>query len=1223
MGRRVNEAVAGLWLLLGMAAGVHADSLTRASAFEYDPASGILTKEVIEPARAIPIQNEIDACLVTEYVLNSHGTKVETLTRNCNGTGAEAPTSTADAAFTPRGSRVEMDPRGRFPTKRINALNQSETLTYEQGFGGVATLTGPNVLTTSWEYDGFGRKTREVKADGTETRLSYEYCQGINSGTASCPTVGGAAGAYLIRSVPYGKTGAQNGPAVTVYFDALSREIRTETQGFDGNGTSTLIRKDTQYDNLGRPYKVSRPYYAGQAVYWTTVTYDALSRPVLETRADSTTMTTVYSGLKVTVTNAKGQTRVVRKNSQGKIVSVVDALSQEMTFVYDALGNLLESHDPFGNVVAMKYDQRGRKVQMKDPDMGTWNYAYNGAGELVRQVDAKGQIATMEYDPLGRMTARNEADLISHWYYDEYKDHSVCDKGIGRLCEAEASTGYNRKETYDVLGRPVQTVTMLDTTYTVGVTYDGTTGRLATQTYPTGLTLRYVYTSLGYLREVRDNGTNALYWRAEDLDAEGRMRQQMFGNNVVTQQTFDPANGRLTGILAGAGNGVQSLSYQYDTIGNIESRTDSNLSVTETFLYDDLNRLTHSTVNAAAVMETKEYVYDGMGNITRRSDAGDYHYNPSGAGSLRPHALAELVLNGGGRRAYAYDANGNLTSETDYDAAGNVLTEKGRSEFYTSFNMPISLGSSGLSLAFYYGPEHQRVSQISSAEGTTWYLNPGNSGELLFEKDVRPDNSVEERHFITAGGQVVALVKRTTDANGAVWSTRYLHRDNLGSTTAVTDENGAVVERLAYEPFGKRRYITGVDAPLGVITGQNTDRGFTNHEHLDSLGLIHMNGRIYDPMVGRFVSADFLITDPYDLQAYNRYSYVFNNPLIYTDPSGQDAFSIAIAIYVAFVAEVAYRADIISLQQARLIQAVAVGYALGPGCAGGGGMSLPHAMAAGYASGYVGSNFTPEGGTQGAITAGVFYVAGSIAKTSGWKGGGWEKVALHAGAGCISGSMQGNCGSGAIAGGFNEAALGGQDFGNNTGLGTVVHAVVGGTASVIAGGDFGNGAMTGAFGYMFNHGAHSSADEDKKPVEVSQNARTYGYTDRFEIIGQVIGVGLFDAVTVGGIALDAEVIAQDSGLPGPHNGPQDAYRHCEASCEATKALGPDQAKMAGDVHELYNSLASPTQPRSELIMDTWNNSAGRVIGITGQACPEGCMNAFNRGVLVGEGGKKF
>jgi RHS repeat-associated protein len=63
-------------------------------------------------------------------------------------------------------------------------------------------------------------------------------------------------------------------------------------------------------------------------------------------------------------------------------------------------------------------------------------------------------------------------------------------------------------------------------------------------------------------------------------------------------------------------------------------------------------------------------------------------------------------------------------------------------------------------------------------------------------------------------------------------------------------------------------------------------RGYTGHEHLDQFNLINMNGRMYDPILGRFLSPDIYVQAPDFTQSYNRYSYCLNNPLAFTDPSG-------------------------------------------------------------------------------------------------------------------------------------------------------------------------------------------------------------------------------------------------------------------------------------------------------------------------------------------------
>jgi len=117
----------------------------------------------------------------------------------------------------------------------------------------------------------------------------------------------------------------------------------------------------------------------------------------------------------------------------------------------------------------------------------------------------------------------------------------------------------------------------------------------------------------------------------------------------------------------------------------------------------------------------------------------------------------------------------------------------------------------------------------------------------------------------------------------------YLHQDHLGSLVAITGDSvltNADVQWFANGAWGERRFQQW-NGPLdpGFIPA-STAHGFTDHEHLDSVGLIHMNGRVYDPELGRFLSADPLVQEPHNSQSYNRYSYVFNNPLSYTDPSG-------------------------------------------------------------------------------------------------------------------------------------------------------------------------------------------------------------------------------------------------------------------------------------------------------------------------------------------------
>jgi RHS repeat-associated protein len=141
---------------------------------------------------------------------------------------------------------------------------------------------------------------------------------------------------------------------------------------------------------------------------------------------------------------------------------------------------------------------------------------------------------------------------------------------------------------------------------------------------------------------------------------------------------------------------------------------------------------------------------------------------------------------------------------------------------------------------------------------------------------------VQWKNYIFATGGMVAAVYENSAGPS---QTRYFHKDHLGSIVAITDETGVVLERLSYDPWGKRRHPDGSDDPTGSIVSL-TDRGFTGHEHLEEVGIVHMNGRVYDPLVARVASVDPIVSDPDDSQSFNRYSYVRNSPLSLVDPSG-------------------------------------------------------------------------------------------------------------------------------------------------------------------------------------------------------------------------------------------------------------------------------------------------------------------------------------------------
>jgi len=314
---------------------------------------------------------------------------------------------------------------------------------------------------------------------------------------------------------------------------------------------------------------------------------------------------------------------------------------------------------------------------------------------------------------------------------------------------------------------------------------------------------------------------------------------------------------------------VRDLDYEYDGYGNLnyqQTIVNGNTS-TEGFFYDPLQRLTLSSRSYPGGSDTVSYGYDATGNLTLKDDyAQSYTYN-----SNRPNAVAaitKVASLGGGTVSFLYDANGNLTQ-----GDGKSLT-------YTAFNKPETITAGGITATFDYGADLSRYKQEKSNGETILYL------DKLMEI-VTVGGTSDYRHYL---GQEAILTK-VGDINDPYPVVNFTLRDRLGSVVTITDEAGAVQETRGYDPFGKPRDGDWAEKVPPVIGSVTTDRGFTDHEHLDESRLIHMNGRAYDYQLGRFLSVDPVIQAPGNSQSLNPYSYIMNNPLAGTDPSGYCAVS--------------------------------------------------------------------------------------------------------------------------------------------------------------------------------------------------------------------------------------------------------------------------------------------------------------------------------------------
>ncbi len=1035
---------AATWILgrLSSASVIHAatgqTNITRTSSFTYE-ATGEIATETVASTSGLTVTktNAYNAFGAVTSVTETWGEPV--------GDGIVATSRTTSYTY---------DAKVRHQLTETNPLGHSETRTFDPDTGLIASLTGPNNLTTSWIHDAFGRVTRETRADGTYTDTIREAC---GPTTFACGTD------LALRTI----TRPQGGAESTVVADRL---LRTRLSYALVNGQLSYINEE--YDAQGRMIQKSEPYFSGNTVHWTTIQYDLLGRPIITTRPDNSTQLVTYNGLTQVATNEIGQTKTVTKDAIGQTVSVTDNASNVTTHVYDAIGQMTSMSGPLGNTSTYVYDDRGNKVSDTDPDKGTWTYRYNALGMLVEQTDAKGQVTRMTYDVLGRMLTRiDDADSAgaaartATWTYD------TGNKAIGKLVASTSGNGYASTADYDSFGRPSQATETIDgTAYTTTTTYDSFS-RADSVIYPSGLRTQNVYDANGLLTEVKNYTSQASYWQLLEMDARGNVSKERLGNGVETTRTYESETGQLNAIFSVKDlTTVQDLSYTLDDLGNLTQRRDTVQNLTEDFLYDNLNRVTSIATtygNGQATNATVTMTYDAIGNITSKTGVGTYTYGQvhgSCAASQQyagPNAVTQVA--GTKNATYCYDANGNQT-------AGD-----GRTITYSAFDKPTQILKGANIVNVWYGPDRSRFKredQTTSGTTTTVYAMGGS-----YESIQQPSLVVEEKHYI-AGVAVVS-----TYSNSQIAATRYLLKDNLGSLDTITDEVGAIVQKMSFDAWGKRREVDWTalsGTALLAFDTSITTRGYTGHEMLDPVGLVHMNGRVYDAEIGRFLSADPNIQDVENFQNWNRYTYVLNNPLSYTDPSGFFFSKIFKAIGNFFKSVFKAIGSVFkALLKIPLIRSAIQIVACGVGpitctlaagaltlLSGGSILEAVTAMAFSFAQvgdwgiwSHVGTYVEQfkELGTVGfaAVKGAIHGVVGgaiSVAQGGNFQEG-FAANAIGAAVGVFSQGVFGKAGTGGLAGKIARTASA---------------AVAGGAAAIVAGGKFASGALTAAFAHLYN-----------------------------------------------------------------------------------------------------------------------------------------------------------
>ena len=453
----------------------------RRSQFGYDSTTGLLNSQsIVSMATGLPLST-------TSYQYDAYGHKTQV--------------TVSAAGETNRTTTTVYNSEGK-PTQTCNALNQCETYTYTPQ-GWLASTTGPNGITTQWEYDGFGRKTKEIRADGTQTTIAHHFATPL-SGSPQCGTLA----TYAYTCTITHTTGSQ--PQIT-QFDRLGRNVRSIATGFDGR----LIYSDTQYNALAQVSRVSRNYFEGEQTYWANSQYDPLGRVTqMDEPAPHGTrniINTSYNGLTTTVTSGSEQRqKTTVTNAIGQVIHRAEEEGSYIDYTYTADGNLKTTTvaGDSTTTITLSYDEFGRKIAMDDPDMGQWSYTYNAFGQLVSQTDAKNQTTTMAYDILGRMTSRTEAEGTSTWVYG---DHTAPQGSIGKLL-SETNAGITKTYFYDSFGRPDEVTTDItgEQSFSTQTLYDSI-GRVSRTIYPgnDNFYTENLYNAHGFLEKVRGLRSNS------------------------------------------------------------------------------------------------------------------------------------------------------------------------------------------------------------------------------------------------------------------------------------------------------------------------------------------------------------------------------------------------------------------------------------------------------------------------------------------------------------------------------------------------------------------------------------------------------------------------------------------------------------------------------------------------------------------------------------------
>lgn len=796
------------------------------SAFAYDD-YGRVTKE-IKHAEAM-------LSLTTERSYDSFG---NVLSSKSYGYGV-----------TPLTEFFTYDTSGRFMTSRYNSVVSSPVNYTYDSWGNITTETDNTFVPQTpqslhYEYDGWGNLTKTIHPDGT----------------------------ILSRSFGSGKTQEkkyyvlEQGTAIpwtVTWYDSKGREV----QILSVNRNNRKNSKTISYNIYGKPVRVSSSNDG--TIYIDNFDYDARGRIVKNQTNLGSTKEYSYSGYSITETI---DGNVFRK-------------------VYDAVGNLLQSCDPLSSVtytynsqwkpiavnsenatISIDYDEVGNRISLTDSDAGIMSYDYDAFGRIMTQTDSKGNETNNEYNALGQLTASTVNGMTTSYVYGTSGADNMQLKKV-------AVNGNIMEYTYDNLRRLIQKKQTIDGLDVMEYNFSyGATGLVSSKTYPNNLTENYGYDCYGnrtsmsvndnvllkyqpcrqFERITPNHQTNNIQNVSNATLINSQLRDnsssfsplpnlelpffvgktdkwKLLGGSLVLENDYDSGGFLIERKLNKGDNTVSQMSYSYDTKnGNLLSRTHH--QQTETFTYDVLDRLTGVNLEGATTMQMD---YDISGNIASKTGLGSYSYDEN-----KTHAVVSV------------------------ENTNNILPLSTQTISYNDFGKVENITDGNYTMSFVYGPDLERwKTELRNGQNVTCTTLYGDGYERIIENGTT-------RHFYYLEGGVLCVKQ-----DGQPDQFYYMNTDHQGSILSIVDANGSSVFEADYDAWGKQTVT------LNTI---GFHRGYTGHEMLPEFGLINMNGRLYNPDLGRFLSPDNFVQAPDFSQNFNRYSYCLNNPLKYIDPTGMD-----------------------------------------------------------------------------------------------------------------------------------------------------------------------------------------------------------------------------------------------------------------------------------------------------------------------------------------------